>query len=213
MVALGTGRIAELASGIGQELFNAAVLGHRRRHARVAQPVDVLARRRARRRRAQRGQRDQRRPARMLGAADRRRSRGAARRLRDRAVPVRDRRLRGRRVVADAGGRSRRHRRRHRGRLLALRGAAAHSAALVLHGDGRARPVPRRRHGVAGGALPDPGRHPAEPRRAAVGHLHAAAADLARRARCCTAWSATTPGPRACRSSSTSSCSSRSPPA
>jgi high-affinity iron transporter len=27
MVALGTGRIAELASGVGQELFNAAVLG------------------------------------------------------------------------------------------------------------------------------------------------------------------------------------------
>ena len=170
-----------MASGMGQELFNAAILGIAVVMLRVAQPLDVVARRGARRQCARRRQRDPRRPPRMLGAARRRRARGAARGIRDGALPLRHRRVRGRRLAVDAGRRHRRDRRRHRGRLPRLRGTAAHSAALVLHGDGRARALPRRRHGVAGGALPRAGGPPAEPRLAAVGHVGRAAAGVGRR--------------------------------
>ena len=146
-------------------IVNAGRVGNCHHHARVAQPVDVVAGDELAANARSVGNGYPGRPGGMLGAADRRRARSAAgRRIRNGALPVRDRRIRGRRVVADAHGRPRRHHRGHCGRVHALCRTAADSAALVFRGDRRIGAVPWREHGVAGRALPHPGRRSAEPR-------------------------------------------------
>ena len=181
LVALGTDRIAELASGIGQELFNAAVLGiavvmlawhnlwmssHGAALAADARKVGTAVR-------------DGRRARSVLlivvGLAVLREGSetvlflyGIAASEGGASLPMLAGGLAGVTAGVALG-------------YAALQGPAAHSAALVLHGYGHPRAVPGRRHGVAGGALPDPGRRPAEPRITAMGHLGMASAVVCRR--------------------------------
>ena len=206
LVALGTERIADMASGIGQELFNAAVLGlaivmlawhnlwmSANGAALAADARDVGSEISA-------GRRARSVLLIVVGLAVLREGSETVLFLYGIAASG------GRSLGVDADGRRCRHRRGHGGRVLALCRAAAHSVALVLCGDRRAGAVRGRRHGVAGCAPADPGRCSAEPRDASVGHLGICCRRLRSRGRCCTASSATRHNRRACSWSSTSSC-------
>ena len=153
--------IAAAASGIGQELLNAAILSlavamlgwHNiwmSRHGR-----ELAATARAVRRRGNLGSS----PALCPGGGGR--SRRVARGLGDGVVPLRHRR--GRRSVAWLADRRRRARSRRRrcDRDGALSRAAAHPDSAAVHGDELDGAAARRRHGGAGRRVSCPGRYAA----------------------------------------------------
>ncbi len=120
---------------MGQEIFNAAILGVAVADARVAQHLDGEARRRARRQRARRRRRREERPASVSVLSPW----SALAVLREGSetvlflygVAARRRRRVWRMLIGAVG----RHARRRRRRRPAVRGPPAHPAAVVLHRD------------------------------------------------------------------------------
>ena len=153
VVAVFAGAISNAFAGSGQELLNAAVLIIAVDQPDLAQCLDGRARPRVGGRDPQSRHRCQRRPQ----AADRAHSRGVhrgdARRLGDRAVPLRHRGRRHRHDFTADRRRARSRRRRGADRAQLLRPDLAPDA-LHLLGDQRADRAAGRRHGGAGGALP-----------------------------------------------------------